>query len=283
MMRIIPGYEQRSQLYAQCYLSTHIAMTSPSQSSDDSGRPCLAEDPRYTTQSYIDIYAGLWAFGYVNGLGQTEGLYRAVASLAFERWPPETCKLVLDFGCGVGRLSAAMASFYREATVIGVDHSAAMIEMAKRIVCDHGAPLTLDLSHLGFGEITLPRLGLPNVEFVRCSGEIFASRWLASNRSRFDIIVAANTLDRVQYPEKVIQTFHELLAPGGIVVGSCPLNWCSAAQWASIASAAHFTRMFDEAGFLVEFMVDDFVYREVLDARGSSSDYRTSVFRLAKR
>jgi len=258
-------------------------MTSPREGGDDSGRTCLAEDPKYTTQSYIDIYAGLWAFGYVNGLGQAEGLYRAVASLAFERRPPETCKLVLDFGCGVGRLSAAMASFYREATVIGVDRSAAMIEMAKAIVSDPGAPLTLDLSRLGFGGITLPRLTLPNVEFVPCSGERFASRWLVSNCSRFDIIVAANILDRVEYPEKVIQVFHELLAPDGVVVGSCPLNWCSVAQWASLASTAQFTRMFDEAGFLVEFMVDDFVYREVLDARGSSSEYRTSVFRLAKR
>jgi SAM-dependent methyltransferase len=243
----------------------------------------VVEDPRYTTQRYVDIYAGLWAFGYVNGLGQAEGLYRAIASLAFERRPPETCKLVLDFGCGVGRLSAAMASFYREATVIGVDHSAAMIEMAKGVVCDHGAPLTLDLSHLGFGEITLPRLTLPNVEFVRCTGETFASRWLAVNRSRFDIIVAANILDRVECPEKVIQTLNELLAPDGVVVGSCPLNWRSAARWVSIKSAVQFTRLFDEAGFRVEFMVDDFVYREVLDARGSSSDYRTSVFRLAKR
>jgi SAM-dependent methyltransferase len=253
-------------------------MTSPSRSGpsrDDSGKTCLAEDPRYATQSYVDIYTGLWAFGYMNGLGQAEGLYRAVASLAFERRAPEACKLVLDFGCGAGRLSAAMASFYRQAKVVGVDRSAAMIDMAKKVVCDDGAPLTLDLSHLGFGEITLPRLTLPNVQFVRCSGETFANRWVASSRSRFDIIVAANILDRVEYPEKVVQTFHELLTPDGVVVGSCPLNWCSATQWASIASAVQFTRMFDEAGFLVEFMVDDFVYREVLDARGSSSDYRT--------
>jgi 2-polyprenyl-3-methyl-5-hydroxy-6-metoxy-1,4-benzoquinol methylase len=243
----------------------------------------MAEDPRYTTQSYIEIYAGLWAFGYVNGLGQAEGLYRAVASLAFERRPLKTCKLVLDFGCGVGRMSAVMASFYRDATIIGVDHSAAMIEMAEEIVCNQGAPLTLDLSHLGFGKLALPRLTLPNVEFVRSSGEMFASQWLASNRSRFNIIVAVNILDRVEYPDKVIQILHELLAPDGIVVGSCPLNWCSAAQWSSVTSAVHFARIFDEAGFLVEFMVDDFVYREILDARGSSSDYRTTVFRLAKR
>ena len=251
-----------------------------STESGDSPTGCMPEDSRYSEQSYVDAYAGLWAFGYANGLGQAEGLYRGIASLAFERQPREKCKLVLDFGCGPGRLSATMAQFYREAQVIGLDRSQMMVDIAKAIVCDSGEPLSLDLSHLGFGTCMLPRLGIPNAKFVCHSDELFRSRWRANTKSRFDVIVAANVLDRVACPVDDVNTLRELLAPGGILVGSCPLNWRSAEQWASINSASDLACLFEEAGFVVDFMVDGFVYRELLDARGSSADYRTCLFRL---
>jgi SAM-dependent methyltransferase len=240
-------------------------------------------DRRYFTQSYIDTYAGLWAFGYVNRFGQAEGMYRTVASLAFERLSGDQCSLVLDFGCGVGRMAAMMARFYRDAQVIGVDDSPLMIDMANKIVCDTGEPVTLDLSDVGFRELTLPRLGIRNVEFLCETGEAFARQWMTSTDSRFDIIVAANVLDRVASPAAAIGILHDLLAPRGIVVGSSPLNFALAEQWASMSSASDLALSFEEAGFVVEFLVDGLVYREVLDARGSSADYCSCVFMLRSR
>jgi trans-aconitate methyltransferase len=190
---------------------------------------------------------------------------------------------VLDLGCGVGRLSALMACHYPDARVIGVDSSAQMIEKAKAVVCGEGEPVQVDLSRYGFGQLALPRLACQNVEFACEAMDEFASRWLAQDaQPLFDIVVMANVLDRLADAAAGLSHVYSLVAPGGLVVGSSPLNFRSEAEWNSIASVGQLTRHFEDAGFIVDFLVDDFVYREVLDARGAVADYPTCMFRLTR-
>lgn len=47
---------------------------------------------------------------------------------------PETCKTVLDYGCGVGRLAKEVLEANRQIKVIGVDSSKGMLKEAKNYV-----------------------------------------------------------------------------------------------------------------------------------------------------
>ncbi|MDA1264789.1 MAG: methyltransferase domain-containing protein, partial [Planctomycetota bacterium] len=49
------------------------------------------------------------------------------------RIPVEAPRRVVDLGCGTGNLTAALAARWPEAEVVGVDHSAEMLERAGEV------------------------------------------------------------------------------------------------------------------------------------------------------
>jgi SAM-dependent methyltransferase len=63
-------------------------------------------NPKYKDQNFIDKYVMLWAYGYQNGLGAAEGLYRTINELGFSSLESNGNWHILDVGCGVGRTAA---------------------------------------------------------------------------------------------------------------------------------------------------------------------------------
>ncbi len=96
----------------------------------------------------------------------------------------------LDFGCGVGRLTNALAEHFKEA--VGVDVSSTMIERAKQI----------------------RRRG--NTQFVLNKREDLAQLVEAS----FDFVYSNKTIQHIPYPasRNYIKDFFRLLKPGGLAV-----------------------------------------------------------------
>jgi ubiquinone/menaquinone biosynthesis C-methylase UbiE len=130
-------------------------------------------------------------------LGTPEILQRVTAEIVglFEEWRvlgPD--RKVLEIGCGIGRIQAALAP--RVATVHGVDISPRMIDAARRRCA-----------------------GLPNAHFSLTSGKDLAGFPAES----FDLVLAVDSFPYVHQagPEMVETHFHEaarVLVPGGELV-----------------------------------------------------------------
>jgi len=88
-----------------------------------------ADDPLWAILSRPDKRGGRWDMAEFFAAGEVEiaGVDRLCARLQ----RPQQRRLALDFGCGVGRLTRALASRY--AQVVGVDISPSMLEQARAL------------------------------------------------------------------------------------------------------------------------------------------------------
>src|SRR4051812_21440992 len=108
---------------------------------------------------------------------------------------PRRWASALDFGCGVGRLTQALADHVEQ--VIGLDVAPSMIELARQY----------------------------NVHGVRCRYEVNARADLAQFRDgAFDIVYTGRVLQHVEprYAESYIAEFTRVLAPGGYLSFDVP-------------------------------------------------------------
>ena len=94
---------------------------------------------------------------------------------------PQAGERILDIGCGTGHLTAQIADF--GATVVGTDHSAEMVDAARR--------------------------KYPHLQF-----EVADARDLRF-RSEFDAVFSNAMLHWIHEPERVIQSVWNALRPGG--------------------------------------------------------------------
>jgi SAM-dependent methyltransferase len=253
-----------------------------------SAPPMGKYDPDYAAR-----YAGLWAFGYQTlGSGLDEPLYRTVSSLAAEALAAGTVEgtsgaddaaaaaaasaaagpVIVDCGCGVGRVAADCAALAPGGVVIGIDASLAMLEYAERIV--HGeAPVEVDVSAYGFDTLAIPARGAGNVHLFRGDVEN-----LPVADGAADLALSINVIDRLPHgPEKAFAECHRILRPGGRLIFSDPLNWTTADLWQRYGEAETIRTLLETLGFTIETSFDDLAYREILDARGSFEEFRTLI------
>ena len=101
----------------------------------------------------------------------------------------------LDFGCGVGRLSRALARRFQ--SVDGVDISEAMVEQAERLV---------------------------GAEFPNCAFTASDRPSLAFPDGRFDFVLSNIVLQHMpsQYAVSYVSEFLRVLRPGGIAIFQIP-------------------------------------------------------------
>ncbi len=109
----------------------------------------------------------------------------------------------LDFGCGVGRMSAALAARFEE--VVGVDISARMIPLARR-------------QHAGVATLAFRRNTTPDLQ-------AFAS-------GDFDLVYSLITLQHVPPPliRSYLSEFVRVCRPGGVLLFQLPSRETAAAK-----------------------------------------------------
>lgn len=127
----------------------------------------------------------------------------------------------LDLGCAVGRSTFELTRWASE--VIGIDLSHRFIAAANR-VRDTGQ---IDIRIVEEGElVTQVTRELPlELRRQRCRFETGDATELPANIGEFDVVLAANLIDRVESPGKLLNSFSTLVRPGGHLILSSPYTW----------------------------------------------------------
>jgi putative 4-mercaptohistidine N1-methyltranferase len=130
----------------------------------------------------------------------------------------------LDIGCAVGRASFELAKYFEH--VSAIDFSARFIRIAYQL--QEKGVIHYQLAEEGeivsFHEKRLSDYGLTEVskkvEFFQGDAHNLKPQFTG-----YDLVLAANLLDRLYDPPRFLTTIHERLNPGGLLVIASPYTW----------------------------------------------------------
>jgi len=167
---------------------------------------------------YCDAHYGPEHFGIAN-------FPATVAALCLELMGGRSLGHALDLGCAVGRASFELARGGFE-QVTGLDFSTRFFRLAARM--QEEGYLRYALSEEGeivsFHETGLGELGLEGVrERVRFFQADACN--LPEKFTGYDLVLAANLIDRLYSPRKFLSTIHERMNAGGLLVITSPYTW----------------------------------------------------------
>ncbi len=188
----------------------------------ESSTPVVIHDDRYESDAlaaqYCDAHYGPEYFGVPNfAMTCAE---TALAAMAGRRKGH-----ALDLGCAVGRAAFELAKGGFE-RVTGLDFSTRFFPLAARMRDEgylrYAFPEEGEI--VSFHEIGLQELGLDRarerVQFFQADACNLPEKF-----SGYDLVLAANLIDRLYSPRKFLSTIHERMNPGGLLVITSPYTW----------------------------------------------------------
>jgi 5-histidylcysteine sulfoxide synthase/putative 4-mercaptohistidine N1-methyltranferase len=186
-----------------------------------SNAPARRITSRYETDRLLSEYA---EFHFGDEYFGVPNFPAALARLAIEAIQGRTARTALDLGCATGRASFELARRFERVT--GIDFSARFIglgvQMAERGVIRY--TLVDEGELVSYRERRLSDYGLDDarsrVEFMQgdaCN--------LKANLAGYDLILAGNLIDRLYNPRKFLDTVHERINPGGLLLIASPYTW----------------------------------------------------------
>lgn len=186
-----------------------------------SDAPVVNLDSSYETDKMLSEYS---EFHYGQQYFDVPNFQQAIARIAIEKMADRPAKRALDLGCAVGRASFELARHFEHVT--GIDFSARLINLGVQLkrdgviryaVVDEG-----DL--LLYREKRLTDFGLQDiahkVDFMQgdaCN--------LKAVYTDYDLVLAANLLDRLYDPILFLQNIHQRINAGGLLVLASPYTW----------------------------------------------------------
>ncbi len=175
----------------------------------------------YETDKLLSEYA---EFHYGDEYFGVANFSKALAELAITAMGDKPKQRALDLGCAAGRASFELARAFDAVT--GIDFSARFIGLGVQIAEQGVLRYTLaDEGELvSYRERRLADLGLDEtrarVAFFQ--GDACNLKPLFSD---YDLILAANLIDRLYSPAKFLDGIHERLRPGGLLLIASPYTW----------------------------------------------------------
>lgn len=186
-----------------------------------SDAPVVNLDSNYETDKMLSEYA---EFHYGERYFDVPNFQKTIAKIAIEKMGDKPARHALDLGCAVGRASFELARHFDQVT--GIDFSARLINLGVQLkrdgviryaVADEG-----DL--LLYREQRLENFGLEDtahkVDFMQgdaCN--------LKAVYQGYDLVLAANLLDRLYDPILFLKHIHERINVGGLLVLASPYTW----------------------------------------------------------
>ncbi|MBC8019136.1 MAG: 5-histidylcysteine sulfoxide synthase [Verrucomicrobia bacterium] len=188
----------------------------------ESSTPVTIYDDQYESDAlaaqYCDAHYGPQHFGVAN-------FAVTCAEIALAAMQGRAKRHALDLGCAVGRASFELArgGFER---VTGLDFSTRFFRLAARMQEQGYLRYTFpeEGEIVSFHEIGLKELGLEAIrEQVQFSQADACN--LPEKFSGYDLVLAANLIDRLYSPRRFLTTIHERMNPGGLLVLTSPYTW----------------------------------------------------------
>lgn len=186
------------------------------------GAPHQAHQNCYETgrlaAQYCDAHYGGDHFGVPNAPA-------AIARICLEATAGRARESVLDLGCSLGRATFELArGGFRKVT--GLDFSTLFCCLATRMK-EQGY---LRYSLFEEGEIvSFHEATLADLDLLESSRRVSFHQADACNLPEeyrgFDLVLAANLIDRLHAPRTFLSSIHERLNPGGILAISSPYTW----------------------------------------------------------
>lgn len=171
---------------------------------------------------YAEFHYGETYFGVPN-------FPEAVAHIALQAMARSSdhhpMRRALDIGCAVGRTSFELARGGFE-TVVGIDFSARFINMADTLIRDGLVryALTDEGTLQSFREVQLAALGTPD-QWSRVTFMQGDACNLKSVHQGYDLVIAANLIDRLYEPRRFLADIAGRIVPGGVLVITSPYTW----------------------------------------------------------
>jgi len=176
---------------------------------------------------YCDAHFGPDKFGVANFPAR-------LARLCLAEMAEVPRRRALDLGCAVGRASFELATGFVQVT--GIDFSARFITIARRLK-ERGRiryPLPEEGELISDGEVYLADLDLtlaaPRTAFYQ--GDV---QRLETHHRDYDLVLAANLIDRLAEPGRFLAEIHRRLVVGGLLAIASPYSWqeefTSRRQW----------------------------------------------------
>ncbi len=175
----------------------------------------------YETDKMLSEYA---EFHYGDEYFGVANFPKALADLAISAMGDKPSIKALDIGCAVGRSSFELARHFDHVTAI--DFSARLINLGVKLaergnvrysIVDEGELMT-------FHERRLADMGLGNVSHKVEFSQGDACN-LKSILTGYDLVLAANLIDRLYDPKLFLTTIHQRMNAGGVLLISSPYTW----------------------------------------------------------
>lgn len=188
----------------------------------ESASPVIGYDEQYETDQaavqYCEAHYGGEQFGVPN-------FPRAVAKICLQQMVGRRMGHALDLGCALGRASFELAQGGFE-QVTGLDFSSRFFRLAARMQEEghlrYAFPEEGEI--VSFHEVCLADFGL---EEIRQQVQFYQADAcnLPEKFKGYDLVLAANLIDRLYAPRRFLSTIHQRLNPGGLLVISSPYTW----------------------------------------------------------
>lgn len=186
-----------------------------------SDAPATQQTSNYETDKLLSEYA---EFHYGATYFDVPNFPKTLAEIAIDAMGDQPARKALDLGCASGRSTFELARHFDHVT--GIDFSARFIgqgvQMAKQGILRY--TLTDEGDLVSYKERTLSGLDLDDVkdkvEFYQ--GDACNLKPLFSN---YDLILAANLIDRLYDPAKLLNSIHTRINPGGLLMIASPYTW----------------------------------------------------------
>lgn len=172
---------------------------------------------------YCEFHYGDGYFGVENFAKQTANLAIDFISQDADFAAKDNLK-VLEVGCSVGRTSFELAKKFTQ--VVGLDFSARFIQLANQMK-ETGKLLysiPTEGSLMAYKSQTLAQLDLVDCA-ARCQFFQQDAANLKPHFTGYDMVVAANLIDRLYQPSAFLEVIAERLNPGGLLLITSPYTW----------------------------------------------------------
>lgn len=188
------------------YVSGELRQTAPSSN--------------YETDELMSEYA---EFHYGDTYFDVPNFPRALVELIAPYLVDRKTRKALDLGCASGRSTFELARYFDK--VIGVDFSARFINQGVQLGREGLLRYTLrDEGDLNvFKTCSLAKLGLSEVPVPDFAQGDACN--LKPQLRDFDLVFAANLIDRLYEPAKFLDDVHDRVLPGGLLMIASPYTW----------------------------------------------------------